>query len=184
MLPGSSTHETIIPQMGINPILGGHEKDNLNSVPGPAKEDNLELEVYAPSSAKEGASNSDKPASQLTPETNNPNSRTSEVNGPKPEAIASQTSEAANSNFGASEVDGSEPKAIASHLEANLNSSTATPDSNKKSVTGIECACNNLLYLRFSDPQPILNNLELLNIAGDRRSLMTRVVSRSVLSHN
>lgn len=132
MLTGSNTHETII------------DAPPLETVP--AKEDNSGLERTAALSAKEGSSNSDKPASQLTPETNNPNSRTSEVNDPKPEAIASQTPKAANSNSGASEVDGPEPKAIASHLKATLNSgvsqtSTATANLNEKSVTGMVFAC-------------------------------------------
>lgn len=150
MLPESNTHETIIQEMETNTIIERHHEDNLNSLP--AKEDNSGLERTAALSSREGSSNSDTHASQLTPETNNPNSRTSEANDPNQEAIASKTPKAANSNSGASEVDGTEPKAIVSHLKANLNSgaiqtSTATPDSNKKLVTGIVCACNYLLYL-------------------------------------
>lgn len=150
MLPESNTHETIIQEMETNTIIERHHEDNLNSLP--AKEDNSGLERTAALSSREGSSNSDTHASQLTPETNNPNSRTSEVNDPNQEAIASKTPKAANSNSGASEVDGTEPKAIASHLKANLNSgaiqtSTATPESNKILVTGIVCACNYLLYL-------------------------------------
>lgn len=57
-------------------ILLGGGKDNLNSVTneGPTSEEyNSKLETCADSSAMESNSNSAKPASHITPVTNNPN---------------------------------------------------------------------------------------------------------------
>lgn len=66
-----------------------------------AEEDHSKLETAAALLATGGDTTSEKPVSQ-TPETNNSNSRTSEVDGPKPEAIPSQLPDEANLDSGAS----------------------------------------------------------------------------------
>lgn len=151
-LTNTTTNDTIVKHGSeeTNALLRGR-KDNLNSVTNesPTSEEyNSTLETSADSSAMEGNSNSAKPASHLTPVTNNSNSLTSEENDPKPEATASQTQMAASSNFETYEEDGSKPEAISSEAAASvLPISNATSNSNEKSVTGMVFVCIDLLGL-------------------------------------
>lgn len=89
MLTESSTLNSIEQKEEIKPIIIEQMKDNLN-----AEEDDSELETAATSSFGGGNTTS------LTPEINKSNSRASEVDGHKPEAIASQLPYEADSNFG------------------------------------------------------------------------------------
>lgn len=151
-MKNATTNDTIV-QHGseeTNALLRGRE-DNLNSETneGPTSEEcNSKPETSADSSAMEGNSNSAKPASHLTPVTNNSNSLTSAENDPKPEVTASQTQMAASSNFETFGENGSKPEAISSEAAASvLPISNATSNSNEKSVTGMVFVCIDLLDL-------------------------------------
>lgn len=85
----STLNSTIEQKEEIKPMIIEQKKDNLN-----AEEDDSEIETAATLSFGGGNTTS------LTPEINKSNSRTSEVDGHKPEAIASQLPYEANSNFG------------------------------------------------------------------------------------
>nr|XP_034328502.1 uncharacterized protein LOC105321734 isoform X2 [Crassostrea gigas] len=179
-LPNATTNDTIVKHGSeeTNALLRGR-KDNLNSVTNesPTSEEyNSTLETSADSSAMEGNSNSAKPASHLTPVTNNSNSLTSEENDPKPEATASQTQMAASSNFETYEEDGSKPEAISSEAAASvLPISNATSNSNEKSVTD-----NNAPVMQVSDPRteglcpnPIAKCDDALNTTGIKELPLT-----------
>uniref|UniRef100_K1QDH2 Uncharacterized protein n=1 Tax=Magallana gigas TaxID=29159 RepID=K1QDH2_MAGGI len=88
-LTDPSTLNSIEQKEEIKPMIIEQKKDDLN-----AEEDDSELETAATLSFGGGNTTS------LTPEINKSNSRTSEVDGHKPEAIASQLPYDANSNFG------------------------------------------------------------------------------------
>lgn len=95
------------------------EKDNLNAetaVAQASEEDTSKLEMSAVVLTEGGNSMFEKPASH-TLDTNSSNSGISEVDGPKPKAIVSQTPYKDILNSGASLL--------------------RAPDSNGKSVTGI-----------------------------------------------
>ncbi|XP_052704483.1 uncharacterized protein LOC128180414 isoform X2 [Crassostrea angulata] len=88
-LTDPSTLNSIEQKEEIKPMIIEQKKDDLN-----AEEDDSESETAATLSFGGGNTTS------LTPEINKSNSRTSEVDGHKPEAIASQLPYDANSNFG------------------------------------------------------------------------------------
>lgn len=153
VLKEATTKDTILNGSEETNLLLERHEDNLNSVTNEvltSDEYNSKSETSADSAAIEGSSNSAKSASHLTPVTKNSNSLTSEGNGPKPEATASQT--VASSNVEPFEDD-SKPDAISSQ-GVNLNSeasvlpiSNATPDSNENLVTGMVFVCIDLLDL-------------------------------------